>query len=245
MTIRLICTVTALVAVSAIGHAQTNLPSAPLQSGLPSAPLQSGLRSPVLPDRPPTMPPPAIDLYRAGPRTYAPPLFRRRHPGRRSSGFFGYGYGPFIGAPEPMAASENVPNGYIYFQMQPGNAEVHIDGLYMGTVDDFRRLIPGRSIEAGEHRVDLRAPGYQPVSFDVLVSPNETVTYRTDLQTAAASTERPRSIVALAEPKTFYVIPGCYAGDRPPVASQLRRGCSTSKLRKIPPVVSTMARVRR
>jgi hypothetical protein len=245
MTTRLICTVIALVTVSAIGHAQQTLPSAPLQSGLPSAPLQSGLRSPVLPDRPPTMPPPNIDLYRAGPLTYAPPLARRRHPGRRSSVGYGYGFGPFIGVPEPDMSTEMVPKGFIHFQMQPGTAEVHIDGLYMGTVDDFRRLIPGRAIEAGEHRVDLRAPGYQAVSLDVLVSPNETVTYRTDLQASAAGTERPRSIVATAEPKTFYVIPGCYAGDRPPVASQLRRGCSTSKLRKIPPVVSTMARARR
>lgn len=36
-------------------------------------------------------------------------------------------------------------------------------------------------------------------------------------------------------PKTFYVIPGCYAGDRPPEPDSLKPGCSLSRLRVIPP----------
>jgi hypothetical protein len=245
MTSRLLYTVFAVVATAATSHAQSNLPSAPLQSGLPSAPLQSGLRSASLPDRPPTMPPPNVDRFRARRHTYAPRPFPRRHPGRKANVGFGYGYGPFIAAPEQEIAEEVVPNGFIHLQMQPGNAEVHIDGLYMGTVDDFRRLIPGRSLEAGEHRVELRANGYESATFTVLISPNETVTYRSDLKAAAAAPERPRSAVTLAEPKTFYVIPGCYAGDRPPQKARLRAGCDASKLRKIPPVVGVMARAQR
>jgi hypothetical protein len=37
------------------------------------------------------------------------------------------------------------------------------------------------------------------------------------------------------KPKTFYVIPGCYAGDRPPERDRIPRGCDVRKLRKIPP----------
>jgi hypothetical protein len=37
------------------------------------------------------------------------------------------------------------------------------------------------------------------------------------------------------KPKTFYVIPDCYAGDKPPQADRLRPGCDASKVRKIPP----------
>ena len=37
------------------------------------------------------------------------------------------------------------------------------------------------------------------------------------------------------KPKTFYVIPGCYAGDRPPKLEWLPAGCDSSKMRVIPP----------
>jgi hypothetical protein len=36
-------------------------------------------------------------------------------------------------------------------------------------------------------------------------------------------------------PQTFYVIPGCYAGDRAPEPESLKPGCSISRLRVIPP----------
>ena len=36
-------------------------------------------------------------------------------------------------------------------------------------------------------------------------------------------------------PKTFYVIPGCYAGDRRPEPDQLPAGCDLRRLRIVPP----------
>jgi hypothetical protein len=36
-------------------------------------------------------------------------------------------------------------------------------------------------------------------------------------------------------PKNFYVIPGCYAGDRRPEPESLAPGCSISRLRVVPP----------
>jgi hypothetical protein len=36
-------------------------------------------------------------------------------------------------------------------------------------------------------------------------------------------------------PKTLYIIPGCYAGDRQPDPESLAAGCSISQLRVIPP----------
>ena len=36
-------------------------------------------------------------------------------------------------------------------------------------------------------------------------------------------------------PKTLYVIPGCYAGDKPPRPDQLRPGCEASHVVEIPP----------
>jgi hypothetical protein len=36
-------------------------------------------------------------------------------------------------------------------------------------------------------------------------------------------------------PKTFYLIPGCYAGDRRPDPESLAPGCSITRLRVVPP----------
>jgi hypothetical protein len=51
--------------------------------------------------------------------------------------------------------------------------------------------------------------------------------------TASPSATPPR--MAPGEPKIFYVIPGCYAGDRPPALEWLPRGCDTSKMRVVTP----------
>jgi hypothetical protein len=51
--------------------------------------------------------------------------------------------------------------------------------------------------------------------------------------TASPSVTVPR--MAPGKPKIFYVIPGCYAGDRPPALEWLPAGCDTSKIRIIPP----------
>ena len=47
--------------------------------------------------------------------------------------------------------------------------------------------------------------------------------------------------VVRAAPRTFYVIPGCYAGDRRPNPARLPSGCSMSKLRAVPPLVSRVS----
>jgi hypothetical protein len=41
-----------------------------------------------------------------------------------------------------------------------------------------------------------------------------------------------------ATPKTFYVIPRCYAGDVRPRPEQLPAGCQIARLREIPPVIA-------
>jgi hypothetical protein len=49
----------------------------------------------------------------------------------------------------------------------------------------------------------------------------------------APDVETPRLAPGL--PKTFYVIPGCYAGDKRPDPEKLRPGCQASDVRVIPP----------
>jgi hypothetical protein len=42
----------------------------------------------------------------------------------------------------------------------------------------FQRL----GVEAGAHKIELKAEGYEPVQFDVMVAPGETVTYKGEMK---------------------------------------------------------------
>ncbi|HTM04500.1 MAG TPA: hypothetical protein VL173_13410 [Vicinamibacterales bacterium] len=208
------------------------VPSLSAQDGLRSAPLREG---PVVPLPPPPGP---TDLFRATPETYgahppqAPPVIVT-------------GGGVFYGGwPEPYHArgaradmaerSRFSDNGYLRLLMQPDDALVFVDGAYVGTVADTRRT--GGALLAGVHRVELRANGYQSRTFDVRISQGETTTYREDLEHEVAAA--PAASVRRATPKTFYVIPGCYAGDKMPSRESLPSGCDRAKLRAVPPVVA-------
>ena len=134
-------------------------------------------------------------------------------------------------------ADAPVDVGYLRLNVQPYTAQVYVDGFYVSTVDAFTGGGPARALPAGPHRVDIRADGYETATFDVRVEPNETITYRREL----GKSEEPKQArnIAPAIPKTFYVIPKCYAGDKKPTADRLPPGCRTSNVRTIPPIVSS------
>ena len=222
-------------AAVAIGLLSTD---APAQMRMPSAPLQQGLITASLP---PPRPAPATgpDLFRAGPETYAPRFDRLLVPDPRFVPCCGAVFGGAL-VPQkwwrasrgPMPRAPRAPEvGYLRLVVhQPGAARVYIDHAYLGSVNDLRRRIP---LEPGPHRVVLRAPGYRAVTFDVRIVADEITTYRTDF----TSTLRGEKAVPSegGVPRTFYVIPGCYAGDRLPRASDLPAGCTLEDLRSIPP----------
>ncbi len=77
-------------------------------------------------------------------------------------------------------------------------------------------------------------------NVELRIDPGETRNSRSDLDRVASAAPLPQRVVAAGPPKTFYVIPGCYAGDKPPQADRLRPGCRISDTRKVPPVPSVV-----
>jgi hypothetical protein len=63
----------------------------------------------------------------------------------------------------------------------PRDAQVFVDGNYVGIVDDFDGAFQHLNLEAGRHRVELHAPGLTPIAFDVDVVPGETITLRAEI----------------------------------------------------------------
>jgi hypothetical protein len=72
--------------------------------------------------------------------------------------------------------------GELRLRVTPRHAQVFIDGYYAGVVDDYDGTFQSLRMEAGGYRVELIAPGYEPLEFNVRIIPGEKITYRGDLR---------------------------------------------------------------
>jgi hypothetical protein len=66
--------------------------------------------------------------------------------------------------------------GGIQLQDAPRGGQVYVDGHYAGVVEDFDGGNRHLNLTAGVHQVEIRVNGQQPMSFDVQVPPNQTIT---------------------------------------------------------------------
>jgi hypothetical protein len=68
--------------------------------------------------------------------------------------------------------------GGISFEVSPATAAVVVDGVYVGTVADFSSTTPPLVLVAGRHHIEVRAAGYQSVSFDLTTVAGQVIPYR-------------------------------------------------------------------
>jgi hypothetical protein len=186
---------------------------------------------------------PGEDVFRAAPNTFAP-RDRNGHD-RRTKEVYVVPYGipvPYydgalypsfpLGDPPPAAEprADERPLGFLQLRVTPRAADVVIDGSLAGTVDDFGGS-SARMLPAGPHRVDISAPGFETLSFDVRVPENDTVTFTHDLD---AAVNRPASVPVTVPHKPTYIVPMCYIGDRPPLLTDMPAGCRVEDVRVLP-----------
>jgi hypothetical protein len=136
---------------------------------------------------------------RYSPRVYArsyyrPYVFRPR---------LSIGFGIFAGYPVPYTYSYPYPitvygyraprapvmitpgSGYyggVALEITPFDAEVYVDGTYAGRVQDFDGTTQPLTLTAGTHRLEVQAPGYEPMVVDVGVQQGQVIPYRGDLR---------------------------------------------------------------
>src|SRR5436190_8862027 len=112
---------------------------------------------------------------------------------------FGYGYGygglyggyydpwydPWYGAyPGYSGGSQTTYNdeGGLRLKIKPKNAEVYVDGYFTGTVDEFDGMFQKLHLDSGVHRIEVRAAGFETLTFEVRISADHTTTYQGEMR---------------------------------------------------------------
>jgi len=97
------------------------------------------------------------------------------------SGYYDPWYG---GYPTNTQSSSSTygDEGALKLKIKPREAEVYVDGYFVGIVDDFDGLFQKLRVESGAHRVEVRAPGYETLVIQVRIAADETTTYHGELK---------------------------------------------------------------
>ena len=72
--------------------------------------------------------------------------------------------------------------GGVALEINPGDADVFVDGEYAGRVEDFDGTEQPLTLTPGTHRIEVQAQGYEPMIVDVGVQPGQVIPYRGDLR---------------------------------------------------------------
>jgi hypothetical protein len=142
------------------------------------------------------VPRPAPPIVRVEPRVIRPQIvtvvpYRYYAPRYRGGLYYGR---PFVGpgysygyaAPGYFVPVPGRRYGGVRIDLPQRDAQVYVGGYYVGSVDDFDGVFQQLNLEPGPHRIEIRAPGYEPIAFDVRVEPGRTITYRASMRPLAA-----------------------------------------------------------
>lgn len=77
---------------------------------------------------------------------------------------------------------QQASTGGVSFEITPEDAEVFVDGRQIGQAGDFGPSAPPLDLNAGHHRVEIRAPGYRTMSFDADVVAGQVIPVQGALQ---------------------------------------------------------------
>jgi hypothetical protein len=58
---------------------------------------------------------------------------------------------------------------------------VYVDGYYAGIVNDFDGVFQHLELQPGAHQIEIRAPGFIPIVFDMQTIAGRTITYRAQM----------------------------------------------------------------
>src|SRR5262249_1002679 len=81
-----------------------------------------------------------------------------------------------------VSAQPGVVYGGVRIEGAPGDAQVFVDGNYVGVAEDFDGAERHVNLPAGSHQIEIRVAGVQPIAFDVNVQGGRTVSVHADVR---------------------------------------------------------------
>jgi hypothetical protein len=72
--------------------------------------------------------------------------------------------------------------GGVSFEITPGTAEIFVDGSYVGRTEDFGTNRQPLGLPAGRHHIEIKASGYQTMSFDADIVAGQVLPYQGAMQ---------------------------------------------------------------
>jgi hypothetical protein len=136
--------------------------------------------------------PPSIYGYYY-PRSFYPYAYTPYGYGAFGLGYFYYNPYRFYPGYAPGFSSYSYYDGYLRpfssfdigelrLDVSPRHAQVYVDGYYSGVVDDYDGVFQGLKLESGAYRIEITAPGYETLSFDVRITPGQKIRYEGNLR---------------------------------------------------------------
>ena len=68
--------------------------------------------------------------------------------------------------------------GGISFDIQPSDADVFVDGEYVGPVANFTAYSEPLTLTPGVHRIAIQREGFRSMEWDVTIEPGQVIPYR-------------------------------------------------------------------
>ncbi|MBI2829113.1 MAG: PEGA domain-containing protein [Acidobacteria bacterium] len=94
---------------------------------------------------------------------------------------YAYSHSPYAGSGYYGRPYSSFDIGELRLQVSPRHAQVFVDGYYAGTVNDYDGAFQSLKLESGPYSIQIVAPGYDTLDFDVRINPGQKITYRGDL----------------------------------------------------------------
>ena len=79
-------------------------------------------------------------------------------------------------------AQDTSSYGGVSFDIQPSNANLFVDGQYVGVVGSFGASNAPLTLEPGPHQIAIQLDGYRPLEWDVTIEAGQVIPYRGALE---------------------------------------------------------------
>jgi hypothetical protein len=84
--------------------------------------------------------------------------------------------------PAAISCEASAPCGGVSFDLTPSTAQVYVDGVFAGLVEDFDGASEPLVLAPGAHYVEIRLAGFRTATFDVTITAGEITPYQGTLE---------------------------------------------------------------